>query len=192
LLPEIEEGFAFHAALAVRAMPYLDKAYRSRIRALAEVYRSQVDSLAEQNPYGVLITEGGWAGNGAVIGQAVAHWYLAQAFPRLFGPEDVLRGLDYLYGAHPYHDLSFVSAVGAESKRVAYGANRADFSFIAGGIVPGVLILQPDFPENKEDWPFLWGENEYVVSLGASYLFLVQAARQMLNPANPADQEGRQ
>jgi hypothetical protein len=72
-----------------------------------------------------------------------------------------------------------VSGVGAESKRVAYGMNRADFSFIAGGIVPGVLVLQPDFPENKEDWPFLWGQNEYVISLGASYLFLVNAAQQL-------------
>jgi hypothetical protein len=39
-----------------------------------------------------------------------------------------------------------------------------------------VLILKPDFPENKEDWPFLWGENEYVVTLGPSYLFLANAA----------------
>lgn len=47
---------------------------------------------------------------------------------------------------------------------------------------PGVLILNPDFPENKEDWPFLWGENEYVVNLGASYLYLVHAAMDLLEP----------
>ena len=66
-------------------------------------------------------------------------------------------------------------------KTVAYGNNRADFSFIAGGVVPGVLILKPDFPENKEDWPFLWGENEYVVNLGSSYMLLVHAANELLN-----------
>jgi len=27
-----------------------------------------------------------------------------------------------------------------------------------------------------ENWPFLWGENEYVIDLGASYLFTVNAA----------------
>jgi len=43
-----------------------------------------------------------------------------------------------------------------------------------------VLILPPDFPENKEDWPFLWGENEYVVNVGSSYIFLVQAAMDLL------------
>lgn len=47
---------------------------------------------------------------------------------------------------------------------------------------PGVLILNPAFPENKEDWPFLWGENEYVVNLGASYLYLVHAAMDLLEP----------
>jgi len=47
--------------------------------------------------------------------------------------------------------------------------------------VPGVLILKPDFPENKEDWPFLWGENEYVISLGASYIFAVNAVNDLLN-----------
>jgi endoglucanase len=74
-----------------------------------------------------------------------------------------------------------VSAVGTESKKIAYGNNRANFSFIAGGIVPGVLIIPPNFPENKEDWPFIWGENEYVVGLGASYILLVHAAIDILN-----------
>lgn len=37
-----------------------------------------------------------------------------------------------------------------------YGNNRADYSFIAGGVVPGIIIVKPDFPENKDDWPFLW------------------------------------
>jgi hypothetical protein len=73
-----------------------------------------------------------------------------------------------------------VSGVGARSKTTAYGSNRADFSFIAGGVVPGVLVLKPDFPEHMEDWPFLWGENEYVIDVCANYLFLAQAAREVL------------
>jgi hypothetical protein len=98
----------------------------------------------------------------------------------------VWQGLHYLYGTHPGTDISFVSAVGAQSKKVAYGMNRADFSFIAGGIVPGVLVLKPDYPENKEDWPFLWGENEYVVNMGASYILLVHAARSLLPASGEA------
>jgi hypothetical protein len=70
--------------------------------------------------------------------------------------------------------------VGIHSKETAYGNNRADFTFIAGGVVPGELILHPDLPENKEDWPFLWGENEYVIDVGASYIFLVNAVHKLL------------
>lgn len=121
------------------------------------------------------------AGNGTVVAYSTAAFFLHTAFPDLFDREAVFRGLNFLYGTHPSSDISFVSGVGTHSKTVAYGNNRADFSFIAGGIVPGVLILKPDFPENKEDWPFLWGENEYVINVGASYIFLVHAAQELLN-----------
>ena len=98
----------------------------------------------------------------------------------LINPEYIYRGLNYLYGCHPCHNLSFVSGVGAQPKKVAYGNNRADFSFIPGGVVPGVRILKPDFPENREDYPFLWSENEYVIDLAASYIYLVNAANSLL------------
>ena len=126
------------------------------------------------------IGRGGWAGNGQVIGFAMTNYVLHKAFPQLIDKEYVFKGLNYIYGTHPDSDISFVSAVGTKSKKVGYGNNRADFSFIAGGIVPGVLILAPDFPENKEDWPFLWGENEYVISVGSSYIYLVNAVQDLL------------
>ncbi len=178
--PEIEKSFPMHAVQAVRAMPFMGEDYREKLEKLTLSYRGQLDDLRRQNPYSVLITEGGWAGNGTIINMAMANYYLHRAFPSIINREDVLQGLNYILGTHPGSDLSFVSAVGARSKKVAYGMNRADFSFIAGGIVPGVLILKPDFPENKEDWPFLWGENEYVITLGAPYIFLVNAANQLL------------
>ena len=179
-LPEIESMFPQLAVQAVRGMPYMDESYREKIRQLTLAYRERMDEVARENPYGVLITEGGWAGNGTIINTAIANYYLHKAFPGVIREEDVLRGLNYILGTHPGSDLSFVSAVGTRSKKVAYGMNRADFSFIAGGVVPGVLILKPDFPENKEDWPFLWGENEYVINVGAAYIFLAHAANDLV------------
>lgn len=88
--------------------------------------------------------------------------------------------LGYVYRCHPGSDISFVSGIGTQSKKIAYGSNRADFSFIPGGVVPGILIVSPDFPENKEDWPFLWGENEYVINVAASYLFLAHAVQNLI------------
>ncbi|KAF1684641.1 glycoside hydrolase [Pseudoxanthomonas broegbernensis] len=180
LWPAIDARFPFNAPYALAAMPKMDAAFGAKLRARAEAFKAERAAMVSENPYGVLITRGGWAGNGAVVGMAAANYRLHKAFPDLFGIEDTLQGLNYLYGTHPDSNISFVSAVGAKSKQVAYGNNRADFSFIAGGVVPGVLVLKPDFPENKEDWPFLWGQNEYVINLGASYIYLVHAAQDLL------------
>jgi hypothetical protein len=40
--------------------------------------------------------------------------------------------------------------------------------------------LDPDLPENMEDWPFLWGENEYVITVGGSYIYLANAVQALL------------
>lgn len=179
-LPEIEKRFGRYAILALRALPYMDEEFKTSIATLAKQYALDLTERNKRNPYNVVVTEGGWAGNGRVIGGAITHYYLHKAYPELFDKESVFSGLNYLYGTHPGSDISFVSSVGTHSKTVAYGMNRADFSFIAGGIVPGVLMLKPDFPENKEDWPFLWGENEYVINIGAIYLFLSMATNELL------------
>jgi len=180
-LPDFERQFGRFAAIAIRAIPYMDASYKQRIETAVKNYKINLDRIAQQNPFGVPVGTGGWAGSGQVIGFASNNYLLYKTFPQVITAEDVLRGLNYIYGCHPGSDISLVSAVGTQSKEVAYGNNRADYSFIAGGIVPGVLILPPDFPENKEDWPFLWGENEYVINLGASYIFLVHAVNDVLN-----------
>lgn len=180
LWPAIDERFGFNGPLVVQVLDHMDAEFRARMRERAARFRDERAQMVAENPYGVLITRGGWAGNGAVIGMANGNYRLHKAFPELFDIEPTLQGLNYLYGTHPDSNISFVSAVGAKSKQVAYGMNRADFSFIAGGIVPGVLVLKPDFPENKEDWPFFWGQNEYVINLGASYIYLVHAAQALL------------
>ncbi len=131
---------------AVRALPHFDAAFAKRLRPYVEKHRRSMDELEKQNPYGVPITTGGWAGNNAVIGWAVTNYHLRKAYPDLFSPEHVYRGLAYLLGTHPASNVSFVSGVGARSATTAYGSNRADFGFIAGGVVPGVLVLKPDFP----------------------------------------------
>ena len=169
---------------AVRALPFFDEAYRTKLRDYIVKYRQSIDSLEKQNPYGVPISTGGWAGNEGVIGWSTTNYWVHKAFPDLLGPEHPLRGLEYILGRHPASNISFVSGVGATSKRVAYGGNRADYSYIAGGVVPGVLILKPDFPENKEDWPFLWGENEYTIGIAAHYMFLAHAVADLVANAS--------
>ncbi|MEQ8552585.1 MAG: glycoside hydrolase family 9 protein [Cyclobacteriaceae bacterium] len=177
----IDLRFNQHASAIVPILDQLSEEFQSSFRSRVEMHKSWMDSLLVENPYGVPITTGGWAGSSTVTGFGLTAYQLHKAFPELIGKEYALRALEYLYGNHPGSDISLVSGVGTKSKKVAYGNNRADYSFIAGGVVPGVLIIAPDFPENKEDWPFLWGENEYVVSGASSYLYLTLAANDLLN-----------
>ncbi|HYD23439.1 MAG TPA: glycoside hydrolase family 9 protein [Croceibacterium sp.] len=178
--PALAARFPAHGELAIKAMPHMPAAFRGEVEAAARGYLAGLPERTRSNPYGVPITEGGWAGNGTVIDVGLIDYELHKAFPELTDGSLVFRALDYLHGTHPGSDLSFVSGVGTQSKEVAYGSNRADFSFIAGGVVPGVLIVKPDLPENSDIWPFFWGENEYVVNMSPSYVALVHAAMDLL------------
>lgn len=166
----------FGMAPALQAVPYMDGDYKEKLRAYVEKYKTLCDDYAKQNPYGVPIATGGWGGSGGVVNFATTNYYANKFYPDIFPAEYVYKGLDYIYGCHPYSNISFVSSVGTKSKKVTYGNNRANFSFIADGIVPGILVIKPDFPENKEDWPFFWGENEVTVGGCANYIFLAAAA----------------
>jgi len=179
--PALDRALGRTVETAVKALPYFDGGYRDRLFPYVEKYKEELDGLYRENPFGVPITRGGWAGNSAVISWAVTNYHLHRAFPEVIGPEYVYRGLNYILGCHPVSNTSFVSGVGVRSKKIAYGNNRADFSFIAGGVVPGVLILKPDFPENKDDWPFLWGENEYVIDICANYILLAHAVNDVIS-----------
>jgi endoglucanase len=186
LWPALDRSVSGRGGLsaALMALPYMKDDFKTKLRGYVLKYKESADAFGKENPYGVPITGRGWGGNGGVISYAITNYYANKAFPDIINSEYVFKGLNYIFGCHPYSNLSFVSAVGMHSKEVGYGNNRADFSFIAGGIVPGLLLFQPDFLENKEDWPFFWGENEYVIDIGASYIFLSNAVNELLKNNN--------
>jgi hypothetical protein len=176
LLPVIEERFGELGWIAVRAIPFMDSQFKSSLGVALRSYKVELDRDLSRNPYGVPIVTGTWGGSGAVAGLAAHMYFLHQAFPDIVGPEYTLRGLDYVLGTHPVSNVSYVSSVGTQSKLIAYGNNRADYSFIPGGMIPGVVIVQPDYPELKADWPFLWFENEYVVDTVTTFILAASAA----------------
>jgi hypothetical protein len=178
--PALDSMLPFSISPAVQAYPHMDAEYKGKLRRYVQRYKSFLDSLSKENPYGVPTFMMGWGSNSIIVSWAIANYHAHKAFPNIVGPEYVYAGLDYLFGCHPYSNVSFVSSVGTHSKKITYGSNRADFRFIAGGVVPGILSLKPDFPENKEDWPFLWGENECVIDIGAQYVFLSNAVEDLL------------
>jgi len=176
LWPKVAPNFARNVQMTVEALPLMPASFRATVEPVVRAWKANSDRIISTNPFGVPITTGGWAGNGAVMEYGLDSNALHKAFPDVIDGTGLFRAIDYLTGHHPGSDISFVSAVGTRSKEIAYGNNRADFTFIAGGVVPGELILKPDFPENKENWPFFWGENEYVINEGALWIELVNAA----------------
>jgi hypothetical protein len=112
----------------------------------------------------------------------VQQYFLHTGAPDIFPTTYMLHALDFVLGCHPgSNTASFVSGVGAKSMIPAYGMNRADWSYIPGGISSGTALIRPDFPELLE-WPFLWQQGEYCLGYSTSdYVFLVLAADHLLN-----------
>ena len=177
-----DPGFFVSRSLgsALKAVPYMDADYKTKLKEYVIKYKESIDRNNEKNPYGMPISGRGWGGSGEIVSWAVTNYYIHTSYPEILGKDYIFRGLNYIFGCHPYSNISFVNAVGTHSKKVAYGNNRADFTTIAGGVVPGVMLLKPDFLENKDDWPFLWGENEVTIGGSAEYIFLANAVSELV------------
>ena len=156
---------------ALDAVPYMDEAYKQKLRPYVEKYEEYIKGFDTINPYGVPIGLGNWAGVNMVLNFGITVNYAHIYFPDIIGKDEVYRVANWLYGCHPYHNYSFVAAVGAaRPKAVFYGNNRADFSFIPGNVAPGLLFRKPDHFENFDDWPFLWGQNEGTIAGNTQYI----------------------
>ena len=182
LLPAIQRNFSGLGWLAARALPLMDADFKHTLTMALLGFKAQQDADLARNPFGVPIATGTWGGAATVTDFAIHMYYLHQAFPEVIGVEPTLRAFDYVLGRHPVSNVSYVSTVGTYSKLVAYGNNRADYTFIPGGMIPGVVIIQPDYPELKDSWPFLWYENEYVVDAATSFIVAANAAAALSNP----------
>jgi len=144
-------------------------------------YRTELEKRASETPYGVPYRPSIWGAGWDIQRFGFEYYFLSSAYPDIFPKETVFNALNFVLGCHPGSNTSsFASGVGAKSATVAYGLNRADWSYIPGGVVSGTALIRPDFPELLE-FPFLWQQMEYVLGGGSShYMFLVLAARQFL------------
>ena len=169
---------------ALSLLPYMDDDFKAQLREVIPVFVEDAKRTAESTPYGVPVAGGSWGGSERVISWAQNNYMVWRYYPDLIDPELVLSGLNFIYGNHPYSNVSFVTAVGVNTKKVAYGNNRADHTFIPGGIAPGLVLLQPDFLEHKDDYPFLWGENECCTRTVPSYVTLSIGAEEIAAAIN--------
>ena len=167
----LELNLASNMQTALDAIPYMDEDYKKKLHSYVEKYNAYVQDFDKQNPYGVPIGLGNWAGVNMVLNFGITVNYAHIYYPDIVSKDEVYRVANWLYGCHPYHNYSFVAVVGAaRPKQVFYGNNRADFSAIPGNVAPGLLFRKPDHFENFDDWPFLWGQNEGTIAGNTQYI----------------------
>ena len=154
------------------------KAFVTAFRNALTDYRTTLEKQAAETPYGVPYRPSIWGAGWDIQRFGFEYYFLANAYPDIFPADIIYSALDFVLGCHPgSNTASFASGVGAKSATVAYGLNRADWSYIPGGVVSGTALIRPDFPELLT-FPFLWQQTEYVLGGGSShYMFLVLAAK---------------
>lgn len=176
LWPALDRNVSINILTALHGIPHMDESFKEKLRPYVVKYAEYINELEEDNPYGVPIGLGNWAGSGAVVNFGTTICFANMHFPDIVDISHAFKASNWLYGCHPYHNYSLVATVGAaRPKEVFYGNNRADFSFIPGNVAPGLLFRQPDHFENYDDWPFLWGQNEGTIGGNTSYLIFGSA-----------------
>lgn len=157
------------------------QAFSKDFRKALVAYKEQLDKEVVSTPYGVPYRPHIWGAGWDIQGFGFRHYFLASAYPDIFDKEPIFNALNFVLGCHPgSNQESFASGVGAASATIGYGLNRADWSYIPGGVISGTALIRPDFPELLH-FPFLWQQKEYVLGGGSShYMFLVLAVQQML------------
>lgn len=158
-----------------------ERAFANAFRQALGEYNIQLKSSLNETPYGVPYRPSIWGAGWDIQRFGFQHYFLASCYPDIFSKEPVLNALNFVLGCHPgSNTASFASGIGAVSATTAYGTNRADWSYIPGGVISGTAVIRPDFPELLT-FPFLWQQTEYVLGGGSShYMFLVLAVQQLL------------
>ena len=156
------------------------KKFTTAFKAALTTQKENLDKQAAETPYGVPYRPNIWGAGWDIQRFGYEYYFLASAYPEIFPKDIIYNALNFILGCHPgSNQASFASGVGAQSATVAYGLNRADWSYIPGGVVSGTALIRPDFPELLT-FPFLWQQTEYVLGGGSShYMFLALAAQQM-------------
>lgn len=159
-----------------------DAGFSDKIRGALPALKEQFARQSAETPYGIPYRPHIWGAGWGIQQLGYEYYFLHRAYPDIFDSEMIFNALNFVLGCHPgSNTMSFASGVGAKSATVGYGLNRADWSYIPGGVISGTALIRPDFPELLV-FPYLWQQVEYVMGGGSShFMFIVLAAQQLTN-----------
>ena len=171
---DIKENFAFSGWSLGRVSDLVDcPEFEDALTEAAKAYEPELDSIMTATPFGAPLE------NAEIIG--FKQYFLNKAWPQIFDSNHLFATVNYILGCRPGSTTnSLVSGVGVKSPTVAYGTNRADWSYIPGGTFwNAVNLVSPDFAEDKV-WPYLWQEREYIITAPCFFMFSVLATDKLL------------
>ena len=158
-----------------------NKKFLKRFDEKLKVYNQLMQETLSRNPYGVRLDPQVWGYGWNIIWSMYKHYYLIKNYPGIFSIDPLLDCNEFQLGKHPYSNVSYVSGVGTGIPIPAFGPNRSHYSYVPGGHFSGVNLIQPDFPELLEGFPFSWQQSEYIIHAGSAYMFTILAADKLLN-----------
>ncbi len=159
-----------------------NKKFKTQIEKAIAQRQQQVEYDATHSPFRVPYRPNIWGDGWTIQRFGVEQYFVNKAWPSLAKASYFMDALNFILGVHPGENTSsFASGVGSKSATVAYGVNRADWSYIPGGVISGTALIRPDLPELKV-WPYFWQQTEYVLGGGSTnFMFLVLAVDAHLN-----------
>jgi endoglucanase len=156
--------------------------FRDEVSSAVAHYQSELMNERNKSPFGVPYRPDIWGAGWNIQKFGVDQYFFSKGWPDLVPEESYVNALNFVLGVHPGENTaSFASGIGSKSLTVAYGVNRADWSYIPGGVASGTALIRPDLPELKI-WPFFWQQTEYVMGGGSeNFMFLVLAVDKFYN-----------
>jgi endoglucanase len=178
----VQENFAWSGWSAGRVLNLIDcPEFEDALTKAAMAFKPVLDSIMAATPFEAPLE------NAEILG--FRQYFLNKAWPEIFGAGHLFSAVNYILGCRPGSTTnSLVSGVGVKSPTVAYGTNRADWSYIPGGTFwNAVNLVSPDLAEDKE-WPYLWQEREYIITAPCFFMFTVLAADKILTEMGEREQ----
>lgn len=166
-----------------KALPVLKNAnFNEKMAQAIKSHAAKVSDESKKSPFGVPYRPNIWGDGWTIQRFGVEQYFVHKAWPKITTPDYYIDALNFVLGVHPgQNTASFASGVGSNSATVAYGVNRADWSYIPGGVVSGTAMIRPDLPEFKI-WPYFWQQTEYVMGGGSTnFMFLTLAVDKYFN-----------
>lgn len=178
----IAKDFSNLGWLIGRALPGINtNSFTESVKNSAKGLSSDIIKELASTPFGIPYHPKIWGAGWDIQKFGVTQYFLHTAFPDIFPATYLYNALNFVLGVHPgSNTASFASGVGSKSTTTAYGVNRADWSYIPGGVASGTGLVRPDFAELL-DFPYLWQQQEYCIGGRATdFMFLVLAADKLL------------